>query len=104
MTVEQAERVAQSQFVWAILFILLFFIVVGYLVRTSDKREEKIINYHEQSKAESNKREEWLKRHLDKNTEQLQNISHTIVVVQKEMSYMSDRIGRLENKEVKEHD
>lgn len=99
MTVEQAERIAQSQFVWAILFILLFMIVVGYLVRTSDKREKKLMDFHDQSKAESNKREEWLKEHLDKNTEQLQGISQTIGVVQKEMSYMSDRIGRLEKQE-----
>ncbi|HEO0120736.1 TPA: hypothetical protein U9A73_001122 [Streptococcus agalactiae] len=99
MTVEQAERIAQSQFVWAILFILLFMIVVGYLVRTSDKREKKLMDFHDQSKSESNKREEWLKGHLDKNTEQLQDISQTIGVVQKEISYMSDRIGRLEKEE-----
>ncbi|HFU0876366.1 TPA: hypothetical protein ACINY9_000689 [Streptococcus agalactiae] len=99
MTVEQVERIAQSQFVWAILFILLFMIVVGYLVRTSDKREKKLMDFHDQSKSESNKREEWLKGHLDKNTEQLQDISQTIGVVQKEMSYMSDRIGRLEKEE-----
>ncbi|HEO5918793.1 TPA: hypothetical protein VA701_001472 [Streptococcus agalactiae] len=99
MTVEQAERIAQSQFVWAILFILLFMIVVGYLVRTSDKREKKLMDFRDQSKSESNKREEWLKGHLDKNTEQLQDISQTIGVVQKEMSYMSDRIGRLEKEE-----
>ncbi|HGA3506389.1 TPA: hypothetical protein ACWZP3_000558 [Streptococcus agalactiae] len=99
MTVEQSERIAQSQFVWAILFILLFMIVVGYLVRTSDKREKKLMDFHDQSKSESNKREEWLKGHLDKNTEQLQDISQTIGVVQKEMSYMSDRIGRLEKEE-----
>ncbi|HGD2196916.1 TPA: hypothetical protein ACINZM_001746 [Streptococcus agalactiae] len=99
MTVEQAERIAQSQFVWAILFILLFMIVVGYLVRTSDKCEKKLMDFHDQSKSESNKREEWLKGHLDKNTEQLQDISQTIGVVQKEMSYMSDRIGRLEKEE-----
>ncbi|HGD1895748.1 TPA: hypothetical protein ACINWA_000165 [Streptococcus agalactiae] len=99
MTVEQAERIAQSQFVWAILFILLFMIVVGYLVRTSDKREKKLMDFHDQSKSESNKCEEWLKGHLDKNTEQLQDISQTIGVVQKEMSYMSDRIGRLEKEE-----
>ncbi|HEO7923629.1 TPA: hypothetical protein VBN08_001188 [Streptococcus agalactiae] len=99
MTVGQAERIAQSQFVWAILFILLFMIVVGYLVRTSDKREKKLMDFHDQSKSESNKREEWLKGHLDKNTEQLQDISQTIGVVQKEMSYMSDRIGRLEKEE-----
>ncbi|MGR1385563.1 hypothetical protein UW602_02525 [Streptococcus agalactiae] len=99
MTVEQAERIAQSQFVWAILFILLFMIVVGYLVRMSDKREKKLMDFHDQSKSESNKREEWLKGHLDKNTEQLQDISQTIGVVQKEMSYMSDRIGRLEKEE-----
>ena len=58
MPIEQAERIAQSQAVWAILFILLFGFVVRYLIKTSDKREVKLMDFQEQSKEESNKRED----------------------------------------------
>ena len=58
MPIEQAERIAQSQAVWAILFILFFGFVVRYLIKTSDKREVKLMDFQEQSKEESNKRED----------------------------------------------
>ncbi|CXF55721.1 Uncharacterised protein [Streptococcus pneumoniae] len=60
MPIEEAEKIAQSQVAWAILFILLFFIIIRYLIKTSDKREKKIMDLHEQSKADSNRREERL--------------------------------------------
>lgn len=37
MPIEEAEKIAQSQVAWAILFILLFFIIIRYLIKTSDK-------------------------------------------------------------------
>ncbi|WP_161497011.1 hypothetical protein [Streptococcus suis] len=42
MPIEHAERIAQSQVAWAILFILLFGFVIRYLIKTSDKREAKL--------------------------------------------------------------
>ena len=40
MPIEEAEKIAQSQVAWAILFILLFFIIIRYLIktRTSERR------------------------------------------------------------------
>ncbi len=96
MPIEQAERIAQSQFVWAILFILLFGIVVGYLVRTSDKREKKLMEFHEQSKHDSNQREDRLMNHLDQTTVELRAISHTVGDVQKELVRMNDRMDEIE--------
>ena len=64
MPIEEAEKIAHSQFVWAILFIVFFFLIIGYLIKTSDKRERKIMDLHEQSKADSNRREECLMTHL----------------------------------------
>ncbi|HEN7824046.1 TPA: hypothetical protein U7N21_001287 [Streptococcus agalactiae] len=96
MTVEQAERIAQSQFVWAILFILLFMIVVGYLVRTSDKREKKLMDFHEQSKTDSNKREEKLMNHLEKTTTELGIISTHMGNMQNEIVKINNRIDFLE--------
>ena len=52
MPIEQAERIAQSQVAWAILFILLFGFVIHYLIKTSDKREAKLMEFYEQTQAE----------------------------------------------------
>lgn len=99
MPIEEAEKIAHSQFVWAILFIMFFFIIVGYLIKTSDKREKKIMDLHEQSKADSNRREERLMTHLEKTTTELATITHTVGDIQKEMVRMNDRMDEIEKGE-----
>ncbi|EPT35825.1 MULTISPECIES: hypothetical protein [Streptococcus] len=96
MPFEEARRIAESQFTWEILFILLFVVSAGYLIRTSDKREKKLMDFHEQSKADSNKREERLMNHLEKTTEELSTITHTVGDIQKEMVRMNNRIDEFE--------
>ncbi|MEQ9809176.1 hypothetical protein [Streptococcus jiangjianxini] len=96
MPFEEARRIAESQFTWEILFIILFIIAAGYLVRTSDKREKKLMDFHEQSKTDSNKREERLMNHLEKTTEELSTITHTVGDIQKEMVRMNNRIDEFE--------
>ena len=96
MPIEEAEKIAHSQFVWAILFIVFFFLIIGYLIRTSDKRERKIMDLHEQSKADSNRREERLMTHLEKTTTELTTITHTVGDIQKEMVRMNDRMDEIE--------
>ena len=99
MPIEEAEKIAQSQVAWAILFILLFFIIIRYLIKTSDKREKKIMDLHEQSKADSNRREERLMTHLEKTTTELTTITHTVGDIQKEMGRMNDRMDEIEKGE-----
>lgn len=96
MPIEQAEKIATSQVVFAVLFILLFFIVISYLVKTSDKREKKLMDFHEQSKVDSTKREDRLMTHLEKTTAELGTITHTVGDIQKEMVRMNDRMDRIE--------
>ena len=99
MPFEDAQRIAESQFTWEILFILLFIIVVGFLVRTSDKREKKLMDFHEQSKTDSNKREDRLMTHLEKTTSELGVISNTVGDIQKEMVRMNNRMDEIEKGE-----
>lgn len=99
MPIEEAEKIAQSQFAWAILFIMFFLFMIRYLIRTSDKREKKIMDLHEQSKADSNRREERLMNHLEKTTEKLSAITHEIGGIQKEMVRMNDRMEEIEKGE-----
>lgn len=96
MPIEEAEKIAHSQFVWAILFIMFFFIIIGYLIKTSDKREKKIMDLHEQSKADSNRREERLMTHLEKTTTELTTITHAVGDIQREMVRMNDRMDEIE--------
>ena len=99
MPIDEAQKIAESQFTWEILFILLFIIVVGFLVRTSDKRENKLMDFHEQSKADSNKREDRLMTHLEKTTSELGVISNTVGDIQKEMVRMNNRMDEIEKGE-----
>lgn len=96
MPIEQAEKIVQSQAAWAILFIFLFSVVIRYLIKTSDKREKKLMDFHEQSKIDSNKREERLMVHLEKTTTELTTITHTVGDIQKEMVRMNDRMDEIE--------
>ncbi len=78
MPLKKAERIAQSEVIWAILFILLFFIIIRYLI-ASDKREKKIMDLHEQIvKADSNRREERLMTHLEKDHYRIDHTTHTV--------------------------
>ena len=99
MPIEHAERIAQSQAAWAILFILLFGIVIRYLIKTSDKRETKLMEFHEQVKEESNKREDRLMNHLEKTTAELGAITREIGGLKEEVSVMNNRIEVIEKGE-----
>ncbi len=94
--VNHAERIAQSQFAWAILFIVLFFVVISYLVRTSDKREQKLMDFHEESKVESRERENRLMTHLEKNTAEMGAITRELGGIQRKLSDVSNRIEDIE--------
>nr|DAF29791.1 MAG TPA: holin family protein [Caudoviricetes sp.] len=102
MPFDEAQRIAESQFTWEILFIILFVVVVGFLVRTSDKREKKLMDFHEQSKVDSRKREDRLMEHLEKTTSELGVISDTVSDIQREMVRMNNRMDDLEEKGEKE--
>ena len=99
MPIVEAERIAQSQVAWAILFIMLFLFIIRYLIKTSDKREKKLMDFHEQSKMDSNRREERLMTHLEKTTTELTTITHAVGDIQKEMVRMSDRMDEIEKGE-----
>ncbi|HGQ9783419.1 TPA: hypothetical protein ACL25Z_000872 [Streptococcus pneumoniae] len=99
MPIVEAERIAQSQVAWAILFIMLFLFIIRYLIKTSDKREKKLMDFHEQSKIDSNIREERLMTHLEKTTTELTTITHAVGDIQKEMVRMNDRMDEIEKGE-----
>jgi predicted RNase H-like nuclease (RuvC/YqgF family) len=91
--------IANSEVVFAVLFIVGLF-AVGKYVRDAlreqkeenAKREEQLISFYREQLEISTKRETELMRHLDKNTEQLRNIADTLKEVQRNLSKLEDRV------------
>lgn len=57
------------------------------------------MDFHEQSKADSNRREERLMTHLEKTTEELSAITYAVGDIQKEMVQMNSRMDEFEKGE-----
>ena len=99
MPIEHIEQIANSQVVWAIIAIGSIFYGARYLINTSEQREKNLMEFHEQSKADSNNREERLMLHLEKTTIELSTITHTVSNIQKEMVRMNNRMDEIEKGE-----
>lgn len=95
--IDQAEHIAQSQFVWSILFIIFFFIIIRYLIKTSDIREKKLIEFYESEKKESRAREKIYHTNLEKLANALGDITNSVGAIQMEMIRMNSRMNFIEN-------
>lgn len=99
------ERVASSQFVFAILFIFLLFgvakVFLSYFKTVKDEaaqREKALINLYEQQRADSKSREENLMAHLDKTTKSLEGIEKNLTNLEQKMNAgLSDIWNHLED-------
>lgn len=92
MSVEVVERIATSQFVWAILCIALatgiyffFRAHINALATQNEEREKLLFSLYEQQKIESKAREDRLMTHLEKTTETLGAINTNLTDLQKEV-------------------
>lgn len=99
MPIEHVEQIANSQVVWAIIAIGSIVYGTRYLINTSEQREKKLMEFHEQSKADSNNREERLMSHVEKTTVELRSIAGTVGEIQKEMVRMNNRMDEIEKGE-----
>ncbi|MED0738999.1 hypothetical protein [Aneurinibacillus thermoaerophilus] len=105
-----AQQIAQSQYVFSILFIFLFFSVIGACVwlfnnlrKENGEREKKIMEMHEKRekellqtnleyKLESKEREQKLMEHLERTTEAQKEMSQTMEKVQQGLSTLETNI------------
>jgi septal ring factor EnvC (AmiA/AmiB activator) len=99
MGVKDAQMIASSEYVFAILFILCLFIVgrwaFNFVKEVRDEntgRENKIFEMYDKQLEGSTKREEELMKNLNKNTEQLGNIADTLTDVQKNLSKLETKV------------
>lgn len=111
--IKEAEQIANSQATWAILFIVLFLIVLyvgnhmiknfsnreSKLTEENKLREEKLYELYEKERVTSEAREEKLMIQLEKSNEIQERTSLAITEVQKELGKMNDRMEKLERVE-----
>ncbi|RAP26430.1 hypothetical protein C2W64_01974 [Brevibacillus laterosporus] len=102
--VKTVQQIAQSQYVFSILFVFLFFSVIGAVVwlfnnlhKENREREKKITEMHEKRekellqmnldyKQESQVREQKLMDHLEQTTQAQKELSQTMEKVQQGLS------------------
>jgi ABC-type bacteriocin/lantibiotic exporter with double-glycine peptidase domain len=92
MDLKDIQTVAQSDVVFAVLFIGLLWISAIFINRlmqdqreTEKQREEQLIELYREQKAESAEREKELMQHLDRITERQAEITNTLREVKEDM-------------------
>ncbi|MFD2613527.1 hypothetical protein [Paenibacillus gansuensis] len=90
--VKTAQSIAESQYVFAILFILLLFVVFAVtkklltsLQEENKEREKQLQAIYAEQKLESKEREQKLMDHLDRTGETLEKIQQGMVALEHNM-------------------
>lgn len=94
--VTDIERIATSQVVWAILFILLFLAVVKYLVNTSKQREEQLLKLYEDARQKSHARETKLMEQLESSDRLQSEMVKAVRDIQIELGKLNSKIDNFE--------
>lgn len=94
-----AEKIANSEATWAILFIILLggaLFYIRYIIRAADRREQNLMDFYKTSKEEARLREEKLMEYNKIATTEMATISKLIASIQGELSRMNDRMDHIE--------
>jgi hypothetical protein len=96
--IKAAEQIANSQNVWAILFILLFSGVVLWFRQYIKRREivdaeqqTRLDKIHEESRQEAKEREKALLNIIERQNDSLENINTTQVAIQSRIEKLEGR-------------
>ena len=93
------SELAQSEAVFAILFVLGLFVVGKWLMsfiqgmkEENATRESQLLELHSKQSEDAQKREEFLRNHLDKSNEKMGEISDTMKGIQAGLNKLEDRM------------
>lgn len=99
MSVKDAVALANSDVVFAVLFIVGLFAVARYVnsvireqKEENRQREEQLIALYQKQLEDSAKREAELMRNLERNTEQLANVAATLKEIQRNLSKLEEKV------------
>jgi uncharacterized protein HemX len=102
MDVKTAEHIAQSQFVFGILFIMLLLggiTAAIWLFKNlrdeNNEREKQLKQFYDDQKAESKEREQRLMEHLERTTEAQEEMARTLEKVQSGLSNLEINLKEL---------
>lgn len=99
MTLREIIDIANSEAVFAVLFIVGLYSVARYVQTAlrdqkeeNNRREEQLFQMYREQLEASARREAELMKNLEKNTEQLGNIAETLKEVQRNLSKLEDKV------------
>ena len=99
MSIKEILAVANSEVVFAALFVVGLYSVARYVQTAlreqkeeNNKREEQLFEMYRQQLEASARREAELMKNLEKNTEQLGNIAETLKEVQRNLGKLEDKV------------
>ena len=99
MTIRDAISLANSEVVFAVLFIVGLFAVARYVnnvIREQKEenkyREEQLFMLYQKQIEDSARREADLMRNLERNTEQLTNVANTLKEIQRNLSKLEEKV------------
>lgn len=97
--VKTAEQIASSQYVFAILFIILLFVVAKYLANhlkemkeENGEREKELKVLYTEHKLESKEREQVLMLHLERSNESQEKSSNTLEKIEVSLRSLEKRM------------
>jgi len=99
VSVKDVVALANSDVVFAVLFIVGLFAVARYVnsvireqKEENRQREEQLIALYQKQLEDSAKREAELMRNLERNTEQLANVATTLKEIQRNLSKLEEKV------------
>lgn len=96
MDVTTAGQIAQSPAVWALCCILLTGFILKKMYEKNDQREDKLLQYHEEYRAESKERESQLMTHLERSNESQERTAHALEGINMSLATLERRVDRIE--------
>lgn len=98
MDLEMLTEVASSQFVWAILCIILAASVIREMRKENVKREEDLLEFYQAYRTESIEREAALLVHLRRSNDSQEQTVSTLHTMNETIGKIEGRVDRMEKK------
>lgn len=95
------EKIAGSQYVWAILCIIIGFAFykmmknsASKIEQKSDKREQDLLGFYKEQQSEAKEREHKLMIHLEKSNDSQARTADTLERIEKNLNHLESKVDK----------
>lgn len=100
MDFQTLNNIVNSDAIFALLFVVGLYLIGKWFMNfieeqklENKQREEMLFNSYKEQLEKSNEREKRLIEHLDKNTEQLENIANTLTKIEQRLTSFEEKVS-----------